>query len=222
MKSSAWKASCQVPAIKDHPLSLEFVRVKLIESRQQLAAGGVAVDSRKVLDEALAAYQLHQDSATLNGLMAAYFLCGHDELCQQSADYARLAGQTRRALSPRLLVALLLERDDALAPQIRKNGSVIKALELAKEHGRRFPSFRPVNDWALFRTVDPAEADLAGRQLKADQAGRLADEIQFELSPLSGTFVLEQYWTRKMSGDEPGATRLYQNALRDGVPLPPL
>ena len=79
-----------------------------------------------------------------------------------------------------------------------------------------------MNDWALFRTVDPAEADLAGRQLKADQAGRLADEIQFELSPLSGTFVLEQYWTRKMSGDEPGATRLYQNALHDGVPLPPL
>ena len=212
----------QVPAIKDHPLSLEFVRVKLIESRLQLAAGGAAVDSRKVLDEALAVHQLHQDSATLNGLMAAYFFRGHDELCQQSAEYARLAGQTRRALSPRLLMAFLLERDDALSPQIRKNANVLKALELAKERGRRFPSFRPVNDWTLFRTVDPAEADQAGRQLKADPAGRLVDEIQFEINPLSGGFVLEQYWTRKMSGDEAGATRLYQNALHDSVPLPPL
>jgi tetratricopeptide (TPR) repeat protein len=210
------------PAINEHPLSLEFVRVKLIESRQQLVVGGAPVDSRKMLDEALAVYQLHQDNATLNSLTAAYFFRGHDELCHQSAEYARLAGKTRRVLSPRHLIALLLERDDALSPQIRKNASVLKALELAKEQGRRFPSFRPVSDWALFRTTDPAEADLASRQLKADPAGRLADEIQFELNPLSGTFVLEQYWTRKMSGDGAGATRLYQNALHDGVPLPPL
>ncbi len=211
-----------VPAIKDHPLSLEFVRVKLIESRQQLTVGGAAVDSRKVLDEALAIYQLHQDNATLNALMTAYFFRGHDELCQQNAEYARLAGQTRRALSPRLLMAFLLERDDALSPQIRKNTSVLKALELVKEHGRRFPSFRPMNDWALFRTVDPAEADLASRQLKADPAGRLVDQIQFEINPLSGTFVLEQYWTQKLLGNEKRAVEIYQAALKDGVPLPPL
>jgi tetratricopeptide (TPR) repeat protein len=210
-------------AVKDHPLSLEFVRVKLIESRQQLAADGAPVDSRKVLDEALAVYQLHQDSATLDCLIAAYFFQAHDELCRQSTDYARLAGQTRRALLPRLLMAVLLEGDNtALSPLIRKNPNVLKALELVKEQGRRFPSFRPVNDWALFRTVDPAEAGLAGRQLKADLASRLADEIQFELNPLSGRFVLEQVWTRKMSGDATGAAQLYQNALRDGVPLPPL
>jgi len=53
-------------------------------------------------------------------------------------------------------------------------------------------------------------------------AARITDELQFEYNPLSSVGVIEQYWTQKLLGDEKRATEIYQQAMRDGVPLPAL
>jgi hypothetical protein len=210
------------PEVKPYPLTLEFVQTELCGLRQAAAYYGAPLDSAKLLADATASYQRQPNAASLHALIAANFIQAGEQLKQQSHEYAQLAAATRRALSPRTLIACLLERNGPLADQLRKNPDVARALARLKEHGRALPSAREMDEWALFATTDKAEAALVAETLKNNQAGRLADELQFQLNPLSGTAVLEQYWFRKLNGDEAGATRLYQQALKDGVPLPPL
>ena len=38
--------------------------------------------------------------------------------------------------------------------------------------------------------------------------------------PMSGAAVLSQYWMLKLGGDDAGATKIYQQAVAEGVPLP--
>jgi hypothetical protein len=217
-----YEALLQTPAVKAHAPTLEFAEINLNTLRQSAGLKGAAMDSAAIQTDALGLYQRHPTGGSLAVAASACFFRAHDELKQQNADYARLAEMTRRALSPRELITLLLEQENALAPLIRQNTNVVKALDLVKENGRRFPSTRGVEEWALFRTLDPAETTLVRQQLEADKAGRLADEMQFQLNPLSASAVLRQYWTARMTGNPAGASPIYQQALRDGVPLPPL
>jgi hypothetical protein len=155
-------------------------------------------------------------------LIGAHFGRAHEQLKHQSSAYAALAERPRRAMSPRDLMALLLDGNDSLAPLIRKDPNFLRALELIKEQGRLFPSFRQPDEWALFRAVDADEAALVARQVKSDQAGCLADELHLRLNPISSAAVLRQYWIAKINSDQPVAVALYHQASLDGVPLPAL
>ena len=217
-----YEALLQDSAVKDHPPTLACAEVELNSLRQQARACGAAVDSTKLLADAYAAHQRQPTGASRGALISACFFRAHDELKQQDAPYAQLAETTRRSLPPRELMALLLEQNAPAAALIRNNANVLKALQLVKEQARLFPSWGEVDEWALFGSIEPAEAARVLSQLKEDKVGRVADELQLQLHPLSATAVLDQYWTRKMTGDKPGATQLYQKALSEGVPLPPL
>jgi hypothetical protein len=212
----------ETAAVKEHALSLEFVRVELIGCRQGLALYGVPVDGQKILDEARAIHQLHHDSASLGALIGAAFFKADEDLRQQNPEYAQLAQTTRHALGPRLLIASVLARDNSLAKNVGENANVRQALQFTKEYNQRFPASRTPEDWALFRATDPDEAARAIQHVKEDQVTRIASEIEFELNPLSSSAVLEQCWLRKISGDEAGASKIYQEAVKNGVPLPPL
>lgn len=209
-------------AVKEHPLTMEFAQVSLNELGQKNGIDGAPVDARKLLAEAAAIYQQVPTGASLAGLIEAQFFCAHDQLKRQSPQYAELAERTRRALSPRELFALLLDRNDTLSAVVRQSPEVRKALELLKEHARLFPSIRQPDEWGLFRTIDATESDLVVQKLNANPAGRLADELRFQLNPLSGTSVLKKYWNARLANDHTTAAAVYQQALRDGVPLPPL
>jgi tetratricopeptide (TPR) repeat protein len=210
------------PEVRAHALTLEFAETQLLGLRQAATYYGAPLDGAKLLTDATATYQREPNAASLHAVINACFLKANEELKKESAEYAELEGKCRRAISPRSLLACLLERGGPLAEQIRKNPSVKQGLARLKDHAGALPSACEMDEWALFQTVDPAEASLVNTTLKENQAGRLADEIQFQLNPLSGTAVLEQYWYRKLKGDQAGATQVYQQALKDGVPLPPL
>jgi tetratricopeptide (TPR) repeat protein len=212
----------QAPAVKALPATAEFAEITLNNLRQNAGLKGASVDGAAIQADALALCQKHPTGGTLAAAASACFFRAHDQLKQQNADYARLAEISRRALTPRELITLLLEQENALASLIRQNTNMTKALELVKETGRRFPSTRGVDEWALFRTLDPAETALIRQQIEEDKPGRIVDEMQFKLNPLSAAAVLRQYWTARMTGNPSGATQIYQRAVRDGVPLAPL
>ena len=96
------------------------------------------------------------------------------------------------------------------------------AIALEKEMLESFPSWAGINEWAMLRTTDPETAAVVAKRIKENGAIRLVDELQLQLSPCSASTVLEEYWTQKLQGDEKRATEIYQQAIRDGVPLPPL
>jgi hypothetical protein len=70
--------------------------------------------------------------------------------------------------------------------------------------------------------VEPKIAENILSQLKQDEATRLVNELEFRLNPAAATYVLEQYWTRRMDGDEAGARRIFEQGVKDGVPMPKL
>ena len=46
------------------------------------------------------------------------------------------------------------------------------------------------------------------------------DQLGWRLNPGSAGYILEQYWTRRMNGDETGANEVYARGVKDGIPLP--
>jgi hypothetical protein len=212
----------QSPAVKEHPLTLECVTSEWIGLSQSAVLYGGRADSQKLLEAARAAYARHPSASSRAVLKEAHLYRAHEELTQQSPDYSQLAKSHRRTLTPRYLMTFLLERGGPLAEAIRRNADFQQAVALEKESGKRFPAFRSVEDWAFFRTVDPQEAAAIAQKMKEDKAGQLVDELQFQLHPMSATLALEQYWTRKMKGDEKAAAEAYAQAIRQGVPLPAL
>jgi len=145
-----------------------------------------------------------------------------EQLAQQNPDYAALVARTRRALAPEYLLAYVLERGGPLADLARENEYVTRALALQKETVESFPSLGVVSEWASLRNSDPKTAATLAKRLKENETTRLIDELKFQLNPASVSAVLEQYWTQKLLGNEKRAGEIYQAALKDGVPLPPL
>ena len=76
--------------------------------------------------------------------------------------------------------------------------------------------------WAIFVRSDPAEAQTIVHQIAANQCDQIIDRLNYQISPYASGTVLDQYWLRKMQGDEKGALELYQTALKNNVPLPAL
>jgi len=210
----------ETPAVKEHPLTLEHVSVSLNGLRQNAFIYGGRIDGEKLLEEARRTRDKHPSAASHSALIAAHFFRAQEELSQQNQQFAELAVQTRRALSPHYLITLILERGGALAEAVRKNANVASALALEKEGRQRFPSFLRIEAWALIRTVDPAEADGVAEKVKTNQIVRLKDELEYEFNPLSASAVLDQYWTQRMLGDEKRAAEIYDAAVKRGIPLP--
>jgi len=213
-------ALLETAAVKQHPLTLAYVSTTLINLRQNAAIYGATADSQQLLSSAEVVVQKVTNSAARGSLLMALYFRAQDEVSRQNPEFAALARKSARAVSPRYLIASLLERGGPMADVLRQNANIQRALKMEKENGRRFPQFRSPEEWALFRAADPGEADAVARTMKENATARLVEQLQFQLSPASGSTVLDQYWTRKVNGDEKGAEAFYQDAIRQGVPLP--
>ena len=218
----AFEELLKSPAVSEHALTQEHVAVSLIGLWQNAWVYGGEIDSRKLVQTALATHQKHQSSASRHALKSAYFFRAGEELARQSPPYATLVSRTRRAISPEYLMAYDLERGGPLADLAMRNENVTRALALQKEIVASFPSWVSVSEWALLKTSAPDTATLLAKRWSENETARLIDELQFQFNPVSASVVLEQYWTHKLMGGERQALETYQTALRDGVPLPPL
>ena len=211
-----------LPAVKDHPPTYEHVAVSLVRQHQAAWVYGGAVDSGRMLQLAQAALQQHPSSASQHALKAVYLFRAGEELGRQNPEYAAMLERTRRVMSPDDLLILMLERGGSPAQVLRQNEDMARALALEKEACQSFPAWINVDEWALFRNLDPATAQKVAPNLKGNEACRLADELEFQLNPLSSSSVLEQFWRQKLAGDDKHAGEIYQEAVRQGVPLPTL
>jgi len=86
----------------------------------------------------------------------------------------------------------------------------------------KYPSWTGIHEWALLSNTDPAAAAAAAQKIKDNETIRLRDSLEYQFDPSNASLVLEQYWIQKLMGDEKHATEIYQTALHDGVPLPPI
>jgi hypothetical protein len=211
----------QLSAVKDHPLTWECAQVSLIGQRQAASIYGNPLDADRLLGDALGVDQKHSSAATASALISAHFFRANDQLARQNAQYKSLVEPSRRALAPQYLVTLVLDRGGPLADMAACNTNVVCAIALAKDQHRRFPSYPRADLWALFHRTNPTEAALVAKDLNSNKIARLSSELEYEFDPVSGSAILEKYWLLKLDGNEPAAAKVYQQAIADGVPLPP-
>jgi tetratricopeptide (TPR) repeat protein len=157
------EALARSPQVAAHPATREYVAVSLLRLRQTQANHGVKVDGAALLAEARRTLQDAESSPATTALLAAHFFRAQEELIRQDARYAKLAEQTKHSLSPYYLITFVLEQGGPLAEVVGRNANVKQALALAKAQGAQFPSQRRIEEWAMFRHVDPAEAAAVAR-----------------------------------------------------------
>lgn len=209
------------PEVRNHPLTLEHATVALINLRLQSWACGGTVDPAQLLSLALATDRKHRSSATRSVLQSVCFFAAQQELAQQNAEFAALRARVHRGLPANHLLALVLTRGGALADLVRGNANLRQAVALTRESIAKFPSWVSIEEWAMLSATEPAAAAEVAARYRQNKLARLMDELQYEFNPLAATTVLEQHWVARLLGDENRAREVYQQALREGVPLPP-
>jgi hypothetical protein len=212
----------QVDGVRQHPGTLEYVTVSLNNVRLAALPYGGKSRPRDILRSAEAAYQARHSSATRTSLAAAQYACALETLNRQDPELDALIKRTARVLSPRYLTAFLLDRGGPSSARLRQNEEIQHALALEKEGSRAFPSFQQSDDWALFHTTDAEQAAAAAKNARENPLARLVQELGLELAPTAGHMILDEYWLRKLMGNEQGAGEFYREAMATGVPLPPL
>ena len=203
-------------------LTLEYINISFSQLQQKAWHLGGEVDGQAMVQSALAAYQRHPSSASHETLETAYFFLANQELALQDSGYAALVKQCRHVLSPGFIVAFSLERGGPLADLVRKNANVAKVIEMEKESMPKYPSWAGIHEWAMLCNTDPSTAALVARRIKENEAILLRDSLEYQFDPYNASLVLDQYWMQKLLGDEKHASEIYQTALHDGVPLPPI
>jgi tetratricopeptide (TPR) repeat protein len=211
-----------LPAVKEHPLTGLYVRTELNVLRQGAHGAGLPTDTDQVLSEARDLHRQQPCTATRAALRGACLLRLHDRLAQANPQYAALASATRRGLSPHYLMLHLIQWQHPLAASICQAPEFREAMELTKEDWASFPSSPDAGEWAMLGAVFPEEAQRMAPSVRANQLGRLKHELQWRLNPASPSFVIEQCGACKFAGDDAAARITYEQALQDGLPLPPL
>jgi hypothetical protein len=210
------------PELRQHPATHQYLLDQWVENRIERAALlGESVDSLKVLAAAETACREHPCSYSLGTLQAACLFAARVELARENAAFATLAGRTRRALSDECLLALVLERNDAVAAAVRANGQFKRAVKLMIEGQQKFPEWPDPSEWAILNSVAPETAAALVAGLKKSGARQVALDLRREMHPLNTSTILDHYFRCRMLGDTKGADECYAKAVREGVPLPP-
>ena len=180
------------------------------------------MDTGQLLSEARQLYRTHPSTGMRAVLRGACLVRLDDRLCQENSEYAAVAKLTRRGLSPYFLMLHLLEHNPKLAGILRQAPEFREAVGTIKEDCDRFPSSSDPSDWFMLNALSPAEAARITSAVRANQAGLLSDELQYQLNPVSTTCVIEQCCAHRFLGDSATEQKIYAQALQAGLPLPPL
>ena len=210
------------PGVRDHGTTLNYLRMQIVGYQQGLWNYGVQVDADKIVQTATEIHQAERCSATRGALISAYLFRAVNQLRTQSAELQAALKHTRGKVPPNYVVIWFLDRGGATADQLKAHPDVQKAVALLKESSELFTASRDANDWAVFRHIDPAFATSIAESYRKNAAAQLVDRLNHLMAPLATTTTLDQYWTLKLLGEEQKASALYQDAVKKGIPLPPI
>jgi hypothetical protein len=116
----------------------------------------------------------------------------------------------------------MLDRGGPAAGLIRANSHVAQAVALERQFAESYPEWASIDQWALFRSLDPEEAARIAQRIRANPAIDLGNRLQHEINPFNASSVIKQYWMQKLLGNNQRALEIYRDALKEGIPLPPL
>lgn len=132
--------------------------------------------------------------------------------------FAAFADKYQKWLSNYSLLGFALDRKLG-GERLRSSPWLKRFLEVSSATSELFPDAAGLQEWAILRHLDPARAEVLGRAILADER-RLVDlELDAHLSPWSTGTVCTRYWLDLLQGKDPHSSALWQNAVKQGLPI---
>ena len=219
---SRYEKQLNSDAIAKGSLTYAILLDSLIGTKMSNFRYGAEIEGDDLIELAESSLQLHRNSATMSTLVSCLFFKGAQDLAKQNPDFKVQFDNTRRSLDAEMVVAYILEQNGPLSNVIKENKEIKRALELQLEFSRSFPKTRSISDWALFKTINSAEAKDISDAIMKHKVGKISSQLKNELNALSAATTLNKYWHLKMAGDVTQANEVFQTAVNAGIPLPTL
>jgi tetratricopeptide (TPR) repeat protein len=179
----------------------------------------VASDADELVRLADESHHVAPSMATYEPLIVALLHRAGKKLAAEYPLYGQAVHGTGRAAPLTCVVALAMERSDALGKAARQNQDVQRAIALVASRAESFPECRSAVTWALLGAAEPSRADLRAKCLVQDDLGEIERTIGQSLLPLNPQGAFETYWRRLATG-APNAREPLDKLVKLGVPLP--
>ncbi|MEX0703863.1 MAG: hypothetical protein WD069_17320 [Planctomycetales bacterium] len=180
---------------------------------------GQSIDGDRLVSLAEEGHAAAPSVATYNVLATALGLRAIESLGREHSEFQATVERTRRSLSPLALAAIACSDEGPLGEAARKHPDIIRCLDLLAELGGKQPDRRTPQEWALFRTTRPEEADKVAAAVREREIDRLRRSIDLAVNPVGGSTVMECYWERLILGQEDEARTILEEAAAHGAPL---
>jgi len=185
-----------------------------------LANVGGEVDTGQVVALATRAAEAAPSSGTAQGLISALDARALDALAREDAAFEADRKRLRRALSGVQLLAWILDHDGPLRERALALPDVQRALVLEARDVAAYPSLASARQAVLLRAVASDAAEAARQGAGGNEIARLRSRMNLILAPYVASTVLEEYWWRRLEGDEEGARALLAEGRARNLPLP--
>jgi len=193
---------------------------------QQIGAEiyGVEVDYASLLEQAEQASEKYPCSYTSIVHRDVLLAKGLHHLAQSQAGVQKLMKSYGRLLSSNGMLMILLQHDDAsLTKAILANSDIEAYLRLKHQEALNFPKSITKSERFLcsllgdnVKMPDPAES---AAYIALREEGAKASLLRYSRSV---SVVMHYYWILKMNGKDAAAKKVYDDAVKEGVGLPPL
>ena len=199
-------------------LTAAILGAQLCSTLQAYSALGGEVDPSEVLRIAEASGAKHPSSASRSANLSANFFAGITEVAANHPGIRAAWNRCRQHFAAYQFASALLEQGGAPADALKKNPRIMRGITLSNEQNKRYPNSSSIVDWAMLKNIDPGLAATALEN--QSEVSKLRGTVEGQLSPMSGSVLLNRYWRLKASGNPEKALEVKQNAIEQGVPWP--
>ena len=138
-------------------------------------------------------------------------------------EVRELVESARRHLGVSSILRLLVRAKGELGERVRKDESVIRARELAREIEAEFQSHISGEDWAIIEGMDGVDSVALANRLKGNTMGRLSVEFRGLVGPADHpSVVIEELWLCLAEGDGAGVAERVGKLEALGIKMPAL
>jgi tetratricopeptide (TPR) repeat protein len=206
---------------KVSPLTSAVAMAELVSYRLRSTIFGDQVSFDELVTMAEKAEAIAPSFATRNTLMRVLFSRAIRHAADEKPTMATLISKYQRISSSSELIVLACA-DIELRKMLSADQDVKRAVALFKDAEKDQPHSPQIGLWALLNGLGDPDVTACAEAISRDRNGDMSSQIELNLSPLTATAVISQWWRHCARGDTVGASAVLTTAHEREVILPPL
>jgi hypothetical protein len=191
------------------------------EAEQMLALDPYTgnVDADRVVALATEAQRLAPSAGTAGTLMVARLFRATKTLCHDDPAFDAFYKKYARSTGITALMAVAASEPSSFQQKVLHDPDMVATLDLVRDDGRRFPTSRSPDEWALLKGADAAEAQEVAESIRLVPRKLVEQSIVALLQPADVNSALEAYWLLQINGQSDDARAALRRVADRGVPV---